>query len=189
MDYKKEYKRLLEIVKERRSQSSLPARNQDIAEILGYNRSYFSTMLGENGTVGPEHLKILILHNPWLKKHTNFDLGEVLDFPTSIEDSESSRSRNISNLTESNRILAEAVLTKERNHEKVLDILSTTARADSETLADTYATLMGLREYVVELANEVTKKPVGKIQAALGTKVVAERKKVGKKGILSDARK
>lgn len=62
MDFKKEYKTLVGIVKKYRKDHNLPSRNEDIAAILGYHRSYFSTLLGKNGVVGKEHIKSLKLN-------------------------------------------------------------------------------------------------------------------------------
>lgn len=69
-DYKKVYIQLLGLIKEIRAKNNLPRRNEDLAKILGYNRSYFSTLTGKNGVITQEHLKNLLLHFPELKKHT-----------------------------------------------------------------------------------------------------------------------
>lgn len=69
MDFKTEYKRLIEIVREKREKNNISTRNEDFASMLGYNRSYFSTLLGEKGKVTAEHIKILVFHFDWLKKY------------------------------------------------------------------------------------------------------------------------
>jgi hypothetical protein len=61
---KKEYLRLVGIVKQHRLQENLPARYEDIAKELGYNRSYFSTLMGKRGVVTEDHIKLLKLTFP-----------------------------------------------------------------------------------------------------------------------------
>jgi antitoxin component HigA of HigAB toxin-antitoxin module len=61
---KKEYLRLVAIVKQHRTQEGLPARYEDIAKELGYNRSYFSTLMGKRGVVTEDHIKQLKLTFP-----------------------------------------------------------------------------------------------------------------------------
>lgn len=67
---KKEYVRLVSIVKERRTREGLPARHEDIAKVLGYDRAYFSTLLGHRSNVTDGHIKILKLHFPFLEEKT-----------------------------------------------------------------------------------------------------------------------
>lgn len=67
---KKEYIRLVTIVKERRTKEGLPARHEDIAKILGYDRAYFSTLLGKRSNVNEEHIKLLKLHFSFLEEKT-----------------------------------------------------------------------------------------------------------------------
>lgn len=68
MNHKKEYKRLVEIVKSNRRRQDLPTRHEDIAKILGYDRSYFSSLMGKTGTVTTHHIKLLKLNFPFLQE-------------------------------------------------------------------------------------------------------------------------
>lgn len=78
MDTKEEYKKLLEIVKKQLKGSGMQSRNEDVAEILGYNRTYFSTLIGKEGNITKGHIKELKLHFPFLlENQTNSDLDGV----------------------------------------------------------------------------------------------------------------
>lgn len=56
MDFKKELKNLVLSVKENVKKGGGKITNEDIATRLGYNRSYFSTLMGPNGKVEKEHI-------------------------------------------------------------------------------------------------------------------------------------
>jgi len=77
MDFKKEYKKLVGTVKSTRKGQKLSFRNEDIAGILGYSRTYFSGLLGKSAIVTQDHLKNLKLHFPFLSEnHTSNLLNE-----------------------------------------------------------------------------------------------------------------
>lgn len=67
---KKEYIRLVAIVKQRRIKEGLPSRYEDIANILGYDRAYFSILRDQRSNVTEEHIKQLKLHFPFLEEKT-----------------------------------------------------------------------------------------------------------------------
>jgi hypothetical protein len=75
---KKEYIKLVAIVKKQRLQNGLPARYEDVAEMLGYNRSYFSTLMGERGVVTDDHIRLLKLTFPFLAEKKTRDNREIL---------------------------------------------------------------------------------------------------------------
>jgi hypothetical protein len=75
---KKEYIKLVDIVKKQRLQNGLPARYEDIAGMLGYNRSYFSTLMGERGVVTDDHIRLLKLTFPFLAEKRTRDNREIL---------------------------------------------------------------------------------------------------------------
>lgn len=75
---KKEYIRLVALVKQHRMQANLPARDEDIATELGYNRSYFATLKGSRGTVTDEHVRLLKLTFPFLAQEKVRDNREIL---------------------------------------------------------------------------------------------------------------
>lgn len=62
MNSKEEYKALLATIKSKLKTDGKPSRNEDIAKVLGYHRSYFSTLLGASGVITDEHLKYLKLN-------------------------------------------------------------------------------------------------------------------------------
>lgn len=71
MNFKEEYKKLVEIVKKTRKANEEAFRNQDIADILGYSRTYFSGLLGKSVPVTSDHIKNLRLNFPFLSdNHT-----------------------------------------------------------------------------------------------------------------------
>jgi len=97
MDLKKEYNSLVELIKSFRKKNNLPFRNEDIAGVLGYTRSYFSTLLGKGSEVKAEHIKQL---------HLNFP--DALDNQTDIRMSTVAGDAAIVDLAHSNLVLAEA---------------------------------------------------------------------------------
>jgi hypothetical protein len=63
-----EYKKLVAIVKKERMKQDLPYRYEDIAGVMGYDRSYFSSLLGGRHPVTQHHIKLLKLHFPFLNQ-------------------------------------------------------------------------------------------------------------------------
>lgn len=59
MDFKKEYKKLLEIVKADLTANGLPARNEDIAATLDYSHGALRNLIGESGKVTQKHINAL----------------------------------------------------------------------------------------------------------------------------------
>lgn len=101
MELKETFKNLFETIKEVQKQRNLPFRNQDIAQILGYNRTYISNLLGEKGVVTNDHIKTLYLHFPFLKGYAT-DPNDNPDLFT-LGDSEKSyieQRRNLKNTKE-----------------------------------------------------------------------------------------
>jgi hypothetical protein len=75
---KKEYLKLVEAVKQHRLQENLPARYEDIANELGYNRSYFSSLMGKRGVVTSDHIRQLKLTFPVIGDKQRRDNREIL---------------------------------------------------------------------------------------------------------------
>lgn len=64
-DYKKnkeEYRKIVEDIKNKAKDQGKTLKVEDIASILGYERSYFSTLTGERGKVTEDHIKHIHLH-------------------------------------------------------------------------------------------------------------------------------
>lgn len=78
MTRKKEYTKLVATVKKHRLQEGLPARYEDIAKELGYNRSYFSTLIGKRGVVTEDHIRQLKLTFPVIGEKKTRDNRDIL---------------------------------------------------------------------------------------------------------------
>lgn len=60
MDYKEKFRDLVEEIKSRvRRENDKPLRNEDIARRLGYDRTYFSELMGARGKVTADHVRTL----------------------------------------------------------------------------------------------------------------------------------
>jgi hypothetical protein len=64
---KQQYRQLVADLKEMAKTKGSRMTNEDIASFLGYDRSYFSSLLGERGKVTEQHIKELKLHFPTLE--------------------------------------------------------------------------------------------------------------------------
>lgn len=75
----KQYVELVKIIKKKRTLQELPARYEDIAKIMGYDRSYFSSLMGGRYPITQNHIKLLKLNFPFLDDaKPERDLYEVL---------------------------------------------------------------------------------------------------------------
>jgi hypothetical protein len=63
MNLKKEYNSLVESIKKEMKLRGESARNEDIANMLGYNRSYFSSLLGTGAKVTQNHIDVLKMYS------------------------------------------------------------------------------------------------------------------------------
>src|SRR5688572_30066630 len=62
MDLKDQFRNIVEQIKTSiRRENGKPLRNEDIAARLGYERSYFSSLLGTRGEVTVDHIKLIQL--------------------------------------------------------------------------------------------------------------------------------
>lgn len=60
MDYKEKYKELISKIKSTvKRDNGKPFRNEDIASRLGYERSYFSSLIGERGEITEKHIRAI----------------------------------------------------------------------------------------------------------------------------------
>jgi hypothetical protein len=64
MNFKEEYLTLIESLKKQQKEKGQILTNTAIATALGYNRSYFSQLIGEKGVVTEQHLTDLKLRYP-----------------------------------------------------------------------------------------------------------------------------
>jgi len=62
MEFKKQLKELVDIVKAHYLKQGVKITNEEIAKRLGYNRSYFSTLTGGSGKVEKEHIENFKAH-------------------------------------------------------------------------------------------------------------------------------
>lgn len=63
--HKEELKKLVQELKDHGKENGTKITNEFIAEAMGYNRSYFSQLLGEKGVVTEDHIKDFKLHFPY----------------------------------------------------------------------------------------------------------------------------
>lgn len=186
MDFKEEYRNLLETVKNGRKKAGLPARNQDIAEILGYNRSYLSALIGEDGKVTADHLKDIRLHFPEM-------LGNITPIQNnaamSLETTDNSTLlRILDNLSAAHKEISESN-NKLADNEKLILMKMPTVGSHGDNPSNEYATLQGVRGLLIEFYADVKKTTLQEAESVLGKKVVDAKKKAGKKDILSDGGK
>lgn len=71
METKTEYKKLVEQVIAWKKSQGMDARKSAIGKELGYNVSYFSTLVGGSGEVTEDHIKMLKLQYPFLDHQNN----------------------------------------------------------------------------------------------------------------------
>lgn len=118
-ELKEEYRRLVKKLKESGKDPKIKIRNEDIADSLGYKRTYFSSLLGESGKVTAKHIKDLMLNFPTLRvkdaKRENKN-----DEPLIKTISELSSSNKT--LAEANKTLAEAHYNISRNIEDLIQM-------------------------------------------------------------------
>ena len=65
---KNQFKRLLNEVKNYSKLNNEPGRMEDIAAMLGYNRTYLSDLVGSKGVVTEDHIRHLKLNFPFLNR-------------------------------------------------------------------------------------------------------------------------
>jgi hypothetical protein len=92
------------------------------------------------------------------------------------------------NLTAAHKEIAQSNNKLAENEREILRKVPT-AGVHTDTPSDELATLVGIREFVIELFADVKKTSPQEAEAVLGTKVVAAKKRVRKMGIPSGASK
>lgn len=99
----------------------------------------------------------------------------------------------ILNLSESNkeqaranRLQAEANLKQVKNNEELISFIKTTVRDDQQTLRESVAMILGLREYLIELGSHVNKTSKKEVEQLLNSKVKRAKEKAEKKGTHSE---
>lgn len=115
MNHKKEYRKLVETVKTKLAEQGKPCRNEDVAKALGYNRSYFSQLLGESGVITDDHIKRFKLQ-----------FNSLLDNITSIGDAPTESANVltiIDKLATSMQKLADSRLIDSRTMEELVTML------------------------------------------------------------------
>ncbi len=89
MNLKEEYNQLIETIKRASKKEGVTLRNEDIAAVLGYNRSYFSTLMSYRGKVTPDHIKLLKLnYSSLLEKETSERIASTVTKALQHQESE-----------------------------------------------------------------------------------------------------
>lgn len=170
-----------------------------MAEYLGVSfRSYQD--IEKTGVVKKSEVLASILKKTGLNTQNNAHTGaqggnaqvvasEQNNAPTSLEQADNATLlRILDNLSAAHREISESN-NKLADNEKFILMKLPTAGSHGESPSDEYATLQGVRGLLIEFYADVKKTTLQEAESVLGTKVVAAKKKVGKKDILSDAGK
>lgn len=209
MDFKKEYKRLTEIVRNTRKSQGISYRNEDIAGVLGYSRTYFSGLLGKSAIVTEDHIKNIKLHFPFLSENKTaekFEFNEeeipVLKTPKGKETRHTNLALDtVYSLAESNRVLADNNTIIAQSQLKLVETNSelaimlkevfkkTTVSAVSETESTSDAKFLGLLEVIAEIGVGHKWKSKQEGLALLGNKFYPILQKKRKADNVTDARK
>lgn len=115
-------------------------------------------------------------------------LAQAGDSPALDQADNATLLRILDNLSAAHREISESN-NKLADNEKFILMKLPTAGSHGESPSDEYATLQGVRGLLIEFYADVKKTTLQEAESVLGTKVVAAKKKVGKKDILSDAGK
>lgn len=97
--------------------------------------------------------------------------------------------RILDNLSAAHREISESNNKLSDNQKMILSKLPTNSNEDQENLLGAYATINGVREFVIGLYAEVKNTTPHEAEAALGKKVIDARMKIEKKDSVVDAHK
>lgn len=162
------------------------------AESIGKDASYLSKM--ENGKKGISVTyldaieKKYGVNRQWLLFGNGPKYGQKVPHETNKKPAESSISA-ILEIASSNKVLAEANLTLAdahkilaKNNEDLISLLKLRSSADQQTFEETVATVLALREYLIEFAAEQKKVSATEVSQGFHSKVKKAMEKLGRKG-------
>lgn len=132
------------------------------------------------------HLKVEKVENVDFKKKKESTLRQGDEFSQRIifNLSESNRQQ-----AEANNKQAEANLKQVKNNEDLIAIIKTTVRVDQQTLQESVAMILGLREYLIELGSHVNKASKKEVEQLLNNKVKRAKERAEKMDTLSEERR
>jgi hypothetical protein len=107
MNFKEEYKKLVDFIKYERHSLGLPNRNEDLARELGYTATYFSSLVGNSGKVTEQHIKdIRLTFRDLFDNQTNYDRSMMKEQEATYSVSASER---ITELQRDKQVLSESI--------------------------------------------------------------------------------
>jgi uncharacterized coiled-coil protein SlyX len=143
---KQQYRDLVNQLKEKGKQKGAKITNEFIADALSYDRSYFSSLLGERGNVTEKHIKDFMLHFPTKQEmelpKPDFQ-GQSLQ---NLSDSNKVLAEANKTLAEANKTLAEANHVISKNHDELIQL--TKMIVSSTQLSKTHQGALGLETNV-----------------------------------------
>jgi transcriptional regulator with XRE-family HTH domain len=195
-------KRLTEIIKDQGLNSA------QFAEAIEKDPSYLSKMESGKKGISGTYLKAIEakygVNRQWLLFGTGEKYGQNVP-PETLRSSEkailaegkgdakllqilANLSESHKNLTAAHKEIAASNNTLAQNEKTILGKIPNSI-GDPETMKDVVATVLGLREYVTELAADLKKTSIEDAKAQLGTKSTAARRRIGKMDIGVDGGK
>jgi uncharacterized coiled-coil protein SlyX len=138
---KQQYRDLVIQLKEKGKQKGAKITNEFIADALSYDRSYFSSLLGERGNVTEKHIKDFMLHFPTKQEVKPDFQGQSLQ---NLSDSNKVLADANKTLAEANKTLAEANYVISKNHDELIQL--TKMIVSSSQLSKNRQGAMGLEE-------------------------------------------
>jgi transcriptional regulator with XRE-family HTH domain len=195
-------KRLSEIIKDQGLNSA------QFADAIKKDPSYLSKMESGKKGISGTYLKAIEdkygINRQWLLFGTGEKYGQNVPHGTPLSDNKTvgsgakqdadlmiilaNLSESHKNLTAAHKEIAASNNTLAQNEKTILAKIPNSI-GDQETLKDVVATVLGLREYVTELAADLKKTSIEDAMAQLGTKSTAARRRIGKMDIGVDGGK
>lgn len=171
------------------AEKKLPA-NVDLANILGIkSKSTISEIIAKRQNIQPDS---------WDKFKSYFGITDTEESTEKSVPRESFKSVGkevnitldmLSDLIKSNAALAESNKSLARSHEELVTLVKATGGSEKQTSTSVLSTLMGLREYVIDMGSRFYRVSVSEAESALGTKVVEAHKRLDKEDIPVDESK
>jgi hypothetical protein len=146
LSLKTKYRELVTSLKEHAKSKGSRMTNEDIASFLGYDRSYFSSLVGERGKVTEQHIKDFMLHFPTLGSPQGEQAQTAAPPPVTVK-GEDVLSKYV-RLLESNQKL----------EEKIAEVHANLIAMPDNLKALTHLILKGQEAHSEKLAAEISQK-------------------------------
>lgn len=178
---KEAFKNLVDVVAQKTGKTQ-----EELAIEMGYGKNYISELTTPSGTVSKKFLQAFKMkHRDILENPKNGKAKALVEDVSSLESPDNSTLlRILDNLSAAHREISESN-NKLADNEKMILMKMPTAGSQIDMPSDELATIQGIRGLLIEFYADVKKTTLQEAESVLGTKVVAAKKKVGKKDILS----